>query len=206
MTLVEDVKESSDSQTPLKPEGDEEIILESGQLAILPDDWKNFVTRSDESIDPPGNDPIVPDAVQEPVIIAVVPDVVDPEPLVIAEAPPVDVAEVAEPAELTVVPLEEAEAQVAEEEPVVIAVAPPVEEPVPLVIAEVPALIEVEPDDVPVAVDPIPEKPVIPEGGPDIRLTSPLPQDYYRSSLLLEGTCLPGEGVSKQEGRIRSLS
>jgi hypothetical protein len=205
---------------PLIPEEKEELTIEIGQVAILPDDWKNFVRRSSERIDPPGKDPeriaVVP---EEPELVDVA---VPEEPSQAVAASPEEVEEqvfiaVASPEPEEPVAVEETpEAQVQPEEPDVVKTDTneeplpaaetnlEVQTPVEAVMIEADQVVETAA--VEEVVEAVPDQPVLPEGGPQILLKSPLPQDYYRGSLLLEGECLPGPGVNEEEGRVRSLS
>ncbi|MBF9017093.1 MULTISPECIES: hypothetical protein [unclassified Oceanispirochaeta] len=295
-------------QPPLMPEPGVELILEIGQSAILPDDWKNFVTRSSESIEPPGKDPVVPEpdvpviiAVEEPreeipeevpVIIAadepvvviipeetpveepmivIVPEetpveepmvVIVPEetpveePMVVivpeetpVEEPMVVIVPEETPVEEPMVVIVPEETPVEEpmvvivpeetpvEEPMVVIVPEetPVEEPMVVIVpeeipVEEPVLIveeepleeepaalviappEAEPEEIVVeelvieeAVEEIVEVPVVLIEGPRILIDSPRPDGYYRSSLLLEGKCIPVE-EGDEDSRVRSLT
>ncbi|MDC7235028.1 MAG: hypothetical protein PQJ58_17480, partial [Spirochaetales bacterium] len=50
--LLEDGESFSDLEPPVIPEPGAVLILREGQTAILPDDWKNMIRRSSESIEP----------------------------------------------------------------------------------------------------------------------------------------------------------
>jgi hypothetical protein len=175
--LIEAEDDSSDIESPLMPEPGETYNLEIGQTAILPDDqWKNFITRSSESIEPPGKNPVLPEVVA-PVIIAAETPVDEPE-LVIVEAPVLEMI----PPEPVV------------EEPAAVVIAPP--EPEEIVVDEI--VIEE-------AVEEIVELPGVLTEGPQILIDSPRPDGYYRSSLLLEGKCISVEEGDK-DSRVRSLT
>ena len=133
--------------------------------------------------------PSIPEEEQDPAPLE--PEPVPEEPVVVETEPVVEEPVAIEP----------------EPEPVIIA--EPETEPIPEegVIAEPEPLAEGPVITEPVEKEPDPEpEPVLTEG-PQILLTSPVAGDYYRSSLMLEGRCVPVEGFEKlKEGRVKSFS
>jgi len=170
-------------------------IFPENHYAVLPEKWRSLVLKSSRSpgfspgpLPPEGEEPL-PDA-EEPVQIAI--------------APPDEASETPESAEspiIAVAPSDKASETPESAEPPIIAVAPPVES-APEIEQNSDTPAEVEPGSDLTAPEPSPAL----EGGPQIVLSSPQNQDYYKSSLLLEGQCLPGEGLDKEDSRVRTMT
>jgi len=191
VALIENAADTEGLPPRPEPVKEEQESLEIGQYAILPDDWKGFVTRSPESIDPLGKEPDnLKD--EEPVLIAVEPPAEETS----HTAKALSAVPEAEQKESPVVQVEESQKPVAPgESPVIVIAPPPAAEP------------QTEESPVePVAAVIVEEFPQVLEGGPEIVLTHPGNQDYYMSSLLLEGECLPGEGLDDDKARVRTLT
>ena len=163
------------------PQPREEIQGET--LAILPKERKSLAPAvPEEKVEPPRTEP-EPQSEPEPVVIPVVEP--EPEPVIV-------------------------EPGISTPEPVIIPAAEPEE---PVVETEEPAIVIAEPAPVPEEIpeaEPVTEPPVaetLITEGPRILLTSPRNGAYYRSSLLLDGRCLPLEEMENvKEGRVKSLN